>query len=230
MFYETEKDAAAAEARERARQEARDNKDRLYSGEWVGGRLLQARKAPYHDDPANDLSYTIKLQTSYGVQSLWGKDLERAVARSKSHVKVGDLVAARITRTDKFVVPPKEPGGKPDTREFHRFEVEQAIFVVKRQREARQILDNPISARRAGKDGRVVTGSYLLMAGAEMLAEIQFTTEEKRKAFIGRIREAAGLSPQRREEPEVRSPTQQRAEPPSGNVTHLPKRQGFARE
>lgn len=223
--YETR----AEEARQRDRDDAQRRTERLYAGDWVVGRLLEARKAPYHDDPAERPSYTIKLKTPDRTERLWGVDLERAVTKSKSKVKVGDMVAARITRTEILTIPDKEPNKPPKQVPYRHWDVEQVVYAYARQRVAREILKDPITARRAGKDGKLVTGSYLLVAGAEMMADILHTRDEDRKAFVSRIREAAGLAHDR--DLAQRSSEPRRPDRFSTIVTNaIPKREGFTRE
>jgi hypothetical protein len=146
----------AEEARRRARQEARERADRLYAGDWLGGRLLAHGKAPYRFEPENRESYYVRLQTAEGRQVLWGTDLERAMRESKSHAKVGDAVGVRIVSREKL----------DGDRTWNRWQVDKAIHIVKERRVAREILEDPITARRAGKDGAILTGSYLLVTAA----------------------------------------------------------------
>jgi len=171
------------ESRRQARAEARERADRLYAGDWLGGRLLAHGKAPFRFEEGNDPSYYVRLQTTHGKQVLWGNDLERAIRESKSHAKVGDAVGVRIVRRETL-----ENG-----RTWNRWQVDQAIHIVKERRVAREILEHPVGARRAGKDGATVTGSYLLVTAAEMLAAVQFTDEASRKSFVAKVREAAGF-------------------------------------
>src|SRR5277367_2473745 len=69
------------------------------------------------------------------------------------------------------------------------------MHIVKERRVAREILENPVTARRAGKDGATLTGSYLLVTAAEMLARVQFSDEKSRKDFVDKVRDAAGIKP-----------------------------------
>lgn len=208
------------EPRRRDRDEQRERAERLYAGDWLGGRLLEHGKAPYRFSPDAQESYFVRLQTSHGRQVLWGKDLERAIKESKSHAKVGDAVGVRIVSRETL----------EDGRTWNRWQIDQAIHIVKERRVAREILENPITARRAAKDGATVTGSYLLVTAAEMLARVQYTDEQDRKRFVERIREAAGMkaAPRSAAEPERANGSGYRA-----SVSHSPapaKREGFARE
>jgi hypothetical protein len=219
----------AAETRRRAHEEQRERADRLYAGDWLGGRLLAHGKAPYRFEPGADESYFVRLQTTEGRQVLWGKDLERAIQESKSHAKVGDAVGVRITYRDKIMV--TRANKPPELRTFNRWQIDRAIDIVRERRVAREILEHPITARRAAKDGPAVTGSYLLTTAAEMLARVQFTDERDRKKFVERIREAAGMKPAPDPMLEPHRPNESRSEergshPPMPS----PSRQGFTRE
>src|SRR3984957_7532140 len=70
-----------------------------------------------------------------GVRILWGSDLKRAIAESKSHVKVGQIVAARIARRERLYLEShqKRPGGGEPTYR-NRWEVETPPFVAQRQK------------------------------------------------------------------------------------------------
>lgn len=211
-------DQVAEEARRVARQEARERAERLYAGDWLGGRLLAHGRAPYRFDPQADPSYYVRLQTPYGRQVLWGTDLERAIRESRSHVKIGDAVGVRITTREKIDA----------ERTRNRWQIEQAIHIVRERRVAREILKHPISARRAGRDGKTLTGSYLLIAAAEMLAADRYPDEISRKAFVERLRAAAGLPSRAFGESQQPTPEAARGEPRAAPAA--PHREGFARE
>src|SRR5277367_2505096 len=59
------------------------------------GRLIDHGAANYQHDPRADLSYFVKIETPEGERTLWGKDLERALAQSLSHAKPGSEVIVR---------------------------------------------------------------------------------------------------------------------------------------
>ncbi|WP_431113155.1 LPD7 domain-containing protein [Variovorax paradoxus] len=61
----------------------------------VRGILLAHAAAPYRFDPAQRLSYYARVRTEAGERTLWGADLERAIAESRSGVQVGDEVVVR---------------------------------------------------------------------------------------------------------------------------------------
>ncbi|RZL85529.1 MAG: hypothetical protein EOP82_32585 [Variovorax sp.] len=56
------------------------------------GVLLAHAAAPYRFDPMQRMSYYVRVQTEVGERTLWGTDLERALAESRSGAQVGDEV------------------------------------------------------------------------------------------------------------------------------------------
>ena len=190
-MYESEAEQTALENSTQARNEARARTDDYHAGSWVAGELKVARRAPYHHTYGESDSFYITVQTSHGKRQFWGTDLERAITESKSRVRVGDKIGVRITRKDEFTVITEE--GKKEERTFNHFEVEKATYIVGRQRAARHIIEESLSARRAVKDGKVVVASTLVANAAEMLADAYRLNPHHRKAFIEGIKAAAGL-------------------------------------
>ena len=58
--------------------------------EAITGKLVEHGKANYKNDPDEKPSYFVKLETEKGERTVWGKDLERAMAETKA--KPGDPV------------------------------------------------------------------------------------------------------------------------------------------
>ena len=61
----------------------------------VTGVLLAHAAAPYRFDPTQRMSYYARVRTELGERTLWGADLERALAESRSDVRIGDEVVVR---------------------------------------------------------------------------------------------------------------------------------------
>src|SRR5487761_264144 len=57
---------------------SRSGPTRTRGGQLLVGRLTEHGRAPYQFRSGEDLSYYVKLLTSRGERTLWGKDLERA--------------------------------------------------------------------------------------------------------------------------------------------------------
>jgi hypothetical protein len=58
----------------------------------VRGRLVAAAAAPYQFDPAQRMSFYVRVRTELGDRTIWGTDLERALAESASQPRIGDPV------------------------------------------------------------------------------------------------------------------------------------------
>lgn len=58
----------------------------------VRGLLMAAAAAPYLFDPAQRMSYYVTVRTEVGDRTIWGSDLERALAESASQPRIGDPV------------------------------------------------------------------------------------------------------------------------------------------
>lgn len=58
----------------------------------VRGRLVAAAAAPYQFDPAQRMSFYVMVRTEVGDRTIWGTDLERALAESASQPRIGDPV------------------------------------------------------------------------------------------------------------------------------------------
>ena len=61
----------------------------------ITGVLLAHAAAPYQFDPGQRMSYYLRVRTEVGERTLWGADLERALAESRSGPRIGDEVVLR---------------------------------------------------------------------------------------------------------------------------------------
>jgi hypothetical protein len=133
-----------------------------------------------------------------GVRILWGSDLKRAIADSKSHVTVGQIVAARIVRRERlyFESNQRTAGGRPPQYR-NRWEIETPQFVAQRQRFARAVNDSYQGARRRGANDPESVALYLIHDGARRLAEQRFANAEDQQKFLARVRHFFETSPER---------------------------------
>ena len=58
----------------------------------IKGALVAAAAAPYQFDPAQRMSFYTTVRTEAGERTIWGADLERALAESSSRPRIGDQV------------------------------------------------------------------------------------------------------------------------------------------
>ncbi len=68
------------------------HENRASSRQQIQGILLAAAPAPYRFDPSERMSFYVQLRTEDGDRTIWGSDLERALAESVSQPHMGDQV------------------------------------------------------------------------------------------------------------------------------------------
>ncbi|KWT71745.1 DNA primase [Variovorax sp. WDL1] len=80
----------------------------------VTGMLVAAAAAPYQFDPAQRMSFYVMVRTEVGDRTVWGADLERALAESASQPRIGDQVVLtqRGTRPVNVRVPARNAEGE----------------------------------------------------------------------------------------------------------------------
>ena len=61
------------------------------------GKLLNHGRAPHEFHSRGHPSYFVKILTDDGERTIWGKGLERALAKSRTQPQVGDAGSARTT-------------------------------------------------------------------------------------------------------------------------------------
>jgi hypothetical protein len=134
-----------------------------------------------------------------GVRILWGTDLKRAIEESKSHVKVGQIIAARIVARERlfYESKPKARGAAPKNSYRNRWEVETPQFVAQRQKFARAVNESYQGARRRGIDDPESFALYLIHDGARRLAQQRFANPEDQQKFLSRVRTFFEASPER---------------------------------
>ena len=86
----TDRDAATAHEGPESPQDSRS----LREGHRppITGTLVVAAAAPYQFDPAQRMSFYVMVRTEVGDRTIWGTDLERALAESASQPRIGDPV------------------------------------------------------------------------------------------------------------------------------------------
>ncbi len=59
------------------------------------GKLLNHGRAPHEFHPRGHPSYFVKILTDDGERTIWGRGLERALAKSRTQPQVGDAIGIR---------------------------------------------------------------------------------------------------------------------------------------
>jgi hypothetical protein len=214
--------------------ERRPDLARRRGEELIIGRLIGHGRANYQFRLDEDPSYYVKLLTSRGPRTLWGKDLERALLESETKSKTGDLVGARRAAREAVTVTVKERDSEgrvvsQRARHAHRslWVVEKVGFFADRARMARRVRDEQADVREAVRAHPELRSTFLSVRAAEEFATRKIHDPADRVRFMELIRGAMAGSiqngeplpavklraPARSSAPPTTPPKKQRDEP-----------------
>jgi len=166
-------------------------------GDLLIGRLNDHGRANYQFRATEDPSYYVKLLTSRGERTLWGKDLERAVTQGETRPKVGDLVGARRIGRDAVTVTARERDaeGRVISQDEHhahrtRWVVEKVTFFAERARLARRLRDEQVDVRDSVRAHPELRSTFLSVRAAEEFATQRIADPKDRERFLALVRGA----------------------------------------
>lgn len=182
----------------------------------IVGRLQMHGRAPYWFRADQDLSYYVRIVTSDGIRTLWGKDIERAILSGVTKPQLGDMVGARrasreaVTLIDRQ----RDAQGKITAQSEHhahrfRWEVEKLQFFTDRARRARLLRESQMATREEVGRHPELRSTFLSLRAAEALAERRIADPQDREKFLAMVREAMNAS-MRRGEPVSDIPLRQK--------------------
>jgi hypothetical protein len=147
------------------------------------------------DDPNEDSSYFVRLQTRDGLREIWGKDIERAVTKSLTQPQRGDELILQRTGRDAITVQrqEKDADGKVQSKPVEAFRnrwvIEKRQFFEERVEAARVVRDETIKPREAVREHPELAGTYLSLRAAELAARGLRDSEDQRR-FVAQVRRA----------------------------------------
>ena len=163
--------------------------------ERIVGKLLDHGRDAYRHDPNEEPSYFVRLQTKEGTREIWGKDIERAVAKSLTQPQMGDQVILQRTGRDAVTVRRQERGSDGQLTEKNvdvfrnRWVLEKQEFFEQRAAAAQVVRDESIAARDAVRQHPELTGTYLNLRAAELASRALRDAEDQRR-FVAQVRGA----------------------------------------
>jgi hypothetical protein len=170
-------------------------------GGLVIGRLKDHGPANYQFRRDQDPSYYVRLLTSRGERTLWGKDLERALHDGETRPKPGDLVGARRIGRDAVTVTTRErdaEGRVIAQQEHHahrtRWVIEKVTFFAERARLARRLRDEQTDLREAVRERPELRSTFLSVRAAEAFAAQRISDPKDRERFLELVRGAIASS------------------------------------
>jgi hypothetical protein len=205
-------------------------------GSLLVGRLTEHGRANYQFRTDENASYFVKLLTSRGAKTLWGKDLERALNAGETRPKVGDLIGARRAGREAVTVMARHrlADGRTVTEEAHfahrtRWIVEKVQFFAERARLARRLRDEQADVRETVRAHPELKSSFLSVRAAQDFAARRIADPKDRERFLSLMREAMAASihrgeplpavrlrdPLKKEEPAMLMPRSRRPDDPT---------------
>ncbi len=175
-------------------------------GQLIIGRLQAHGRANYQYRTDEDVSYYVKLMTSRGERTVWGKDLERAIESGQTRPKIGELVGARRVRREAVTVTSRQRDaeGRVVRQEEHhahrtRWELEKVKYFAERVRLARQVRDEQADAREAVRAHPEIKSAFISIRAAEDYATQRIADPADRARFLELVRGAMAGSIQKGE-------------------------------
>lgn len=180
-----------------AASERRPDLSRRRGEDLLIGRLIAHGEAKYQYRADQDASYYLKLLTSRGPRTLWGKDLERALREAETAPRPGDLVGVRRTAREAVTITSRErdaEGRVVSQTERHahrsRWVVEKVAFFAERARLARRVRDEQVDVRAAVRAHPELRSTFLSVRAAEEFAAGKIRDPADRARFMELIRGA----------------------------------------
>jgi putative DNA primase/helicase len=191
-------DAISAEPRQTAPAPARLPREparTVVPSERLAGKLLEHGRDAYRHDPNEDPSYFVRLQTRDGQREVWGKDIERAVAKSLTQPQIGDEVVLQRTGREAVTVKRLEKDAqgtlqpRPMETYRNRWVIEKREFFEQRAAAAEILRNEKIESRLAVREHPELAGTYLNLRAAEVAARALRDVEDRRR-FVSQVRGA----------------------------------------
>jgi Large polyvalent protein-associated domain 7 len=175
--------------------QARREPARPSAEERYVGRLLDHGKDTYLHDPDAEPSYFVRLGIPGGYREVWGKDIERAVAKSLTQPQLGDEVVLQRTGRDAVTVKraQRDAQGQVKHKEVevyrNRWVMEKREFFEQRAAAAQVVRDERIAPQSAVRQRPELAGTYLNLRAAELAAQ-RLRDPEDQKRFVAQVRGA----------------------------------------
>ena len=185
------------------------------SGRMISGRLKDHGRANYQFEPHGSPSYYVKILSSRGMETLWGVDFERAIAKSQTQPKIGDMIGARRLGSEVVTVPARD--GDPTTAQQRTFRrarwvVEDIKFFADSIRSARREREARLADATAMRERPELRSAFISLHVAEEFAERNIRDPRDRVLFVERVKAVMALS-LKPSAPAQAPPTRRREDP-----------------
>jgi hypothetical protein len=183
------------------------------------GKLIDHGPARHEFNPQGHPSYYVKILTSDGARTVWGKGLETAFQRSRTQPQIDDLIGIRENNLDpvSFVTRTRNRDGiviassKLDTPR-PQWVVEKLEDFDLRAAAARALRDPTISRRDAVLSHRELAGAFWILDTAQKHASEKWPQHpQPQQRFLQELRETLALTIERGIEVPPPKPVQEAA-------------------
>ena len=165
--------------------------------ESVMGKLVEHGPAPYQFDEQKTRSYFVKLETTSGLRTQWGVDLERAFAGATTRPLVGDDIGVEFRGTQAVTVKDdvyddvgRVIGQREVTRHRNVWLVEKKEYFNQRAMRAQALRDEGRTKEEVAQRHPELAGAMATIRVAELFAAKHFLAEGERGRFMRLVRGA----------------------------------------
>lgn len=167
------------------------------SRRMISGRLKDHGRANYRFETHGSPSYYVQILSSRGMETLWGVDLERAIAKSQTQPKIGDMIVARRLGSEVVTVPARD--GDPKTTQQRTFQrarwvVEDIKFFADSIRAARRERETRLADAATMRERPEIRSAFISLRVAEHFAERNIRDPRDRVLFVERVKAVMALS------------------------------------
>jgi putative DNA primase/helicase len=204
----------------------------------ITGSLIAAGAAPYQFDPKEKPSYYLKIQTERGERVVWGVDLERALAQSKTQVQVGDEVALENQGSKPVVVKVAERdragkvvGEKGISTHRNTWVVEKPSYFDERAEKAAAFRNGERAKEELVVQYPDLTNAIATMRLGELFAEKLIDRPEDRERLVSALRETLARSLERGDTiqaPKIKEDAVRKLDRISGEIDEVAQREAAA--
>jgi hypothetical protein len=163
----------------------------------VTGRLKDHGRANYQFEPHGSPSYYVQILSSRGLETFWGVDLERAIAKSKTQPKVGAMIGVQRIGSEPVTIPARQGDTKTaQQRTFRRarWVVEDVTFFADSIRRARRDREARLADSAAMRERPELRSAFISLRIAEKFAEQNIRDPRDRALFVERVKAVMALS------------------------------------
>ena len=136
------------------------------------GLLLDQGPAPHQFDPQQGMSYHVRVRTEAGERTLWGHDLERALAESRSGAGVGDTVVVSQRTVQPEANRAHEASEREGSAGAPQFVARRVLWSVETTRHAEALERKATLFRRADVTQEALLTQHPELAGAAAVLKL----------------------------------------------------------